>query len=57
MADVIEVEVFNKLFASIAEEMDTSPAKSAFSPNLTRLIHEEVKVNLFGKYFRFHHYS
>jgi N-methylhydantoinase B len=34
MADVIEVEVFNKLFASIAEEMGIILAKSAFSPNI-----------------------
>jgi len=34
MADIIEVEVFNKLFASIAEEMGIILAKSAFSPNI-----------------------
>ncbi len=32
--DVIEVEVFNKLFASIAEEMGIVLARSAFSPNI-----------------------
>jgi N-methylhydantoinase B len=34
MPDVIEVEVFNKLFASIAEEMGIILAKSSFSSNI-----------------------
>ncbi len=34
MADVIEVEVFNKLFTSIAEEMGIVLARSSFSPNI-----------------------
>ncbi len=34
MSDVIEVEVFNKLFASIAEEMGIILAKSSFSSNI-----------------------
>jgi len=32
--DIIEVEVFNKLFSSIAEEMGIVLARSAFSPNI-----------------------
>lgn len=32
--DVIEIEVFNKLFASVAEEMGIVLAKSSFSPNI-----------------------
>jgi N-methylhydantoinase B len=34
MYDIIEVEVFNKLFASIAEEMGIVLGKSSFSPNI-----------------------
>jgi N-methylhydantoinase B len=34
MLDVIETEVFNKLFASIAEEMGIILTRSSFSPNI-----------------------
>ena len=34
MHDIIEVEVFNKLFSSIAEEMGIILARSSFSPNI-----------------------
>ncbi len=34
MHDIIEIEVFNKLFSSIAEEMGIILARSSFSPNI-----------------------
>ena len=34
MHDIISVEVFNKLFTSIAEEMGIILAKTSFSPNI-----------------------
>ena len=34
MHDIIEIEIFNKLFSSIAEEMGIILARSSFSANI-----------------------
>src|SRR5210317_2005199 len=34
MKNIIDIEVFNKLFSSVAEEMGIILAKSSFSPNI-----------------------